>query len=326
MSPNSRAPKRRAVLGVALAAALVAAGCGSGSKSSSDTTAAPTTTGPSTSTTAAAGTTTAAPTTTTTAATATVSPAQALGVVTGFAQAIGTKDYSAAYQAWAQGGAASGSSEADFAAGYAATDQYDLHVTAVHPTETGVDVDVVVLAVATDSGGTQLLQMFQGTYVVAPTDAGARLATGQLAAIDALPTDLADAIGSPQGLIDGYYAYIDAGNHGAAFTLWSGSGTSSGTTPADFIAGYAATRSDTVTMGQFDESPGAGSLYAEVPTVVQATTTSGAAQLFCGTYTLRKSNLPPFDGLGWAIETADLQAVTDTSTDPGTLLSNGCAG
>ncbi len=325
MSPHRTAP--RALLGLALAATVAVSGCGSGSKSSSDTTVTTATTvEPATTTTAAVTTTTtAAATTTTTAPSAAVTTSQALGVVTGFAQALGTKDYSAAYQAWADGGAASGSSEADLAAGYAATDQYDLHVTGVGATGAGVDVAVVVLAVAQD-GGSQVLQMYQGSYLVAPTASGARITTGQLQVVDALPTDLADALGSPQGLIDGYYAYIDAGNHGAAFTLWAGTGTSSGVTPAAFVDGYAATKSDTVTMGQFDESPGAGSLYAKVPTVVQATTTSGTDQLFCGTYTLRKSNMPPFDGLGWAIESGDLEPVAATGADPGTVLANGCTG
>ncbi len=53
---------------------------------------------------------------------------------------------------------------------------------------------------------------------------------------------------------------------------------------------------------------GAGNLYAEVPVTIGAMQSDGSAKTFSGSYTLHRSNLPPFDQLGWRIARANVAA------------------
>ena len=84
-------------------------------------------------------------------------------------------------------------------------------------------------------------------------------------------------------------------------------------------------RFDHAALGTPQIGAAAGSIYAEIPALVSAKQRDGSQQTFCGTYTMRKLNVPPFDQLGWHIEKADMaQHAAVPAADAARVLANGC--
>lgn len=106
-----------------------------------------------------------------------------------------------------------------------------------------------------------------------------------------------------------YYESIDAGRYEEAYSLWSGAGSASGQTLAEFTAGFSETRSVEVEIGDAGRMEGAaGSRYIEIPVVIRAESSAGEMQRFEGTYVLRRSVV---DGASpaqreWRIASADV--------------------
>ncbi|MGE5596332.1 MAG: hypothetical protein ACM3S1_09910 [Hyphomicrobiales bacterium] len=97
----------------------------------------------------------------------------------------------------------------------------------------------------------------------------------------------------------------------------------------DFIAGYADTASTAITVGApADRGAAAGSVYDEVPIVLQATKTDGTVQRFSGCYVLRRANVPtpghddPTTN-PWGIYSAQI-APAPLDADIAVLLRDGC--
>jgi hypothetical protein len=115
--------------------------------------------------------------------------------------------------------------------------------------------------------------------------------------------------------VQAYYAAIDDGDYVTAYALWDAQGKASGQTLAEFAAGF----TDTADVDALVGPPGAlgaaaGSRYVDVPVDVYARTTSGVAQHFQGTLTLRRSVV---DGAAdyerrWHIYSADIHRLPDT--------------
>ena len=114
-----------------------------------------------------------------------------------------------------------------------------------------------------------------------------------------------------------YYNAINARDYRRAFRFWESSPQSFD----QFTRGFA----DTDTVRLLIEPPGhlegaAGSSFAEISTVIIATTRGGNERVFAGCYTLRKSNVRD---LGWRIYRADVSAVPSTGR-LSRLLAQGC--
>lgn len=113
-------------------------------------------------------------------------------------------------------------------------------------------------------------------------------------------------------VVRGYYAAIDAGQYPRAYALWSGEGSASGQSAAQFAGGFADTAQVVVEPGE----PGrvdaaAGSRYIEVPVSIRATRDDGSVHRYAGSYVLRRAVV---DGAtaeqrAWRIASADLREV-----------------
>lgn len=120
---------------------------------------------------------------------------------------------------------------------------------------------------------------------------------------------------SPQAaaaVVQRYYAALDARDFGTAWQQWGDNGPPN-QTQATFAAGFAKTRSTSVTIGALvPGDAGAGSLYQPVPVTVDATLLDGSHQRFVGEYIVRRVNDvdgASADQLRWHIGSAKLQKV-----------------
>ncbi len=115
---------------------------------------------------------------------------------------------------------------------------------------------------------------------------------------------------TPARVVRRYYEAIQSRDYDAAYALWGQSGQASGKNRADFAAGFAQTAQVHATVSDSVRMEGAaGSQYATVPVVVDATLRDGTRQHFEGTYTLRRAMV---DGATaeqrrWHIYSADLK-------------------
>jgi len=87
-----------------------------------------------------------------------------------------------------------------------------------------------------------------------------------------------------------------------AYTLWQYNGGASGLSYTEFVDQMTV---EDVFVGEAQIDGGAGTMEATVP-VVEAYSDAdgflrGYSYVFCGTYTLRSSDVPPFDQFGWQI-------------------------
>ena len=142
----------------------------------------------------------------------------------------------------------------------------------------------------------------------APADSEIRSAAVGNATV-APDTTLPVADTTPAAIIRHYYSAIQARKYAEAYALWSNFGRASGKTAAQFAAGFGSTTDVHVTVDDSVQIEGAaGSQYATVPVVVDATLRSGQRQHFVGDYVLRRAMV---DGATaeqrkWRIETAHL--------------------
>ena len=116
-----------------------------------------------------------------------------------------------------------------------------------------------------------------------------------------------DDRGDPVTALSSYYRAINARDYRRAFRFWE--------TPASsyeqFVRGFADTQSVRILIEPPARHEGAaGSLYAEIPTIVVATTRSGNERIFAGCYTMRRSNVRD---MGWLIYRADIATVPSSA-------------
>ncbi len=247
----------------------------------------------------------------------------AVQVVADYYAAIDQKQFDAAYQLWANGGQASGQSLEQFRQGFAHTVATQLRLGAPQAAGDGVSVPVELAAI--DDGPNQQVAQFRGSYTLARGAEGWRLAAAAIEpGTGALPP--ADR-GDPAQALQQYYAAIGSHNPARAYTFWGGNGSNSGQRYADFARGFASTAQVQVFIGPASSDAAAGSLYSSIPAVVEATQTDGSQQTFCGSYTMRRLIVPPFDQLGWRIERAEIAphaAIPAGEAAAQQLLTSGC--
>ena len=111
-----------------------------------------------------------------------------------------------------------------------------------------------------------------------------------------------------------YYRAISRQNYQQAYLDWHGEGSASKQSFEQFRQGFADTASTTVEVGKSGTPNGsAGSVYLEIPVMVNAKTTSGTLQRFRGSYVLRRVNNVSGSTPAqrkWHLYSADLKPVT----------------
>jgi len=251
----------------------------------------------------------------------------AVQVVLDYYHAIAQKHDDQAYGLWAEGGAASGQTLPQFEQGYAKTAGLSVLLDRATVSGDAVTVPITILSVLNHSDQTQQPQRFSGTYTLRQEGGGWRIASANVAQGDASaepPASTGDAL----RVVQAYYQALDEGNYPRAYTYWENNGTASQQSYTVFVQGFASTDSVTLATGQARTNAAAGSAYTEVPVVVLGQQRDGSRQSFCGTYRLRRANVPPFDTFGWRIESAS--TLQTPNIEPGSdivqqLLNGRCA-
>jgi heat shock protein HslJ len=121
----------------------------------------------------------------------------------------------------------------------------------------------------------------------------------------------------PLTTLAAYYEAINARDYKRAFSYWDSPTTSF----ERFASGFADTERVRLLIDPSAKPEGAaGSVYADVPTIVVATTRVGSERVFAGCYVMRRSNLVD---RGWKIYRADVSQVP-VSTNLSRMLSQAC--
>ncbi len=231
--------------------------------------------------------------------------------------AVNAHDLARAFAYWRDGGAASGQTYEQFAAGSANTAQVTVQIGPLGtPGESAyfVAIPVTLTAISNDSGpasSLQLLQQFVGTCTLQYGQEGWRLAAARMAevAIPTLSADLAD----PLALIRSYYDALNRGEYARAYTYWDNLGSVGGQSYAQFVQEHSGAGQVVATLSLLSQGGAAGSVYAEVAAAETITETTGATRTAKVTYQLRRANVLPFDQLGWRIERVDAASAAGNS-------------
>lgn len=129
----------------------------------------------------------------------------------------------------------------------------------------------------------------------------------EIAHAQSVPSTGQDAV----QLIRNYYRWINQKKYEGAFGIWEkreDGNAANGQSFVKFKNGFGDTATVSVEIGEPGEIEGAaGSNYIEIPVVISATTKSGQAQKFAGTYTMRSSNVA--DDRSWYIYSAKVRKV-----------------
>lgn len=123
--------------------------------------------------------------------------------------------------------------------------------------------------------------------------------------------------GDPLGTLAAYYSAINARDYRRAFRFWDSPPSSF----EQFQRGFADTDNVRLLVDPATHVEGAaGSVYADIPTIVVATTRNGSERLFAGCYVMRRSNV---QDRGWQIYRGDISPVPSSSR-LSRILSQGC--
>ena len=256
--------------------------------------------------------------------------AAAVQVVIDYYTAINQKKLDDAYRLWANNGAASGQSLDQFKQGFTNTAgvSIQLGTPKSSPGTNSVEVPVMLIAVSNDPNpkNPQKVQQYRGTYNVAPSANGWRLAGANISEANDRPLPPAE-FADPSKLLQTYYNLINHKELASAYTFWSNNGQNSKQSFAQFAQGFATTKDVVIELGQPHASGALGSTYVDVPALIVATQNDASQQAYCGSYTLRELHVPPFDQYGLRIEGATI--VPTSPVQPGSdqakqLLAGGC--
>lgn len=266
-----------------------------------------------------------------------VNNASAVQTLVNYYSDIEHQKYDEAYHIWANNGAASGLTFEQFRQGLANTVRVDVQIGYLHNLDTLADhvtIPVTITAVINDPSVPDLgqrVQVFNGTYTVQQGDStitptGFEIASASIAEISNPQLPPAER-STPEQLIQAYYNAVNQHEFAHAYTLWNNSGAASNQGFAQFQQGYANTAGVAIAMGTPQVQGAAGSLYAGVPVVIVARQQDQTQQTFCGVYTARRLNVPPFNQLGWYIEQGNITQTANVqlgSPEANALLNGGC--
>lgn len=121
----------------------------------------------------------------------------------------------------------------------------------------------------------------------------------------------------PVEMLASYYNAINARDYRRAYRFWESPASSY----ESFVAGFADTDRVRLLVEPLTRREGAaGSTYAEITTIVIATTRAGNDRIFAGCYVLRRSNVRD---TGWRIYRADISTMP-AGARISRMLSQGC--
>lgn len=232
----------------------------------------------------------------------------AVQAVLDYFAAINGREFSTAYAAWADGGAASGQTAQQFAQGYADTVQVTVLLGTPKPQGTGAKtqtaVPVTLMSVVNQPDQTQKLRHYQGSYILQPkasSPAGRwEIVSGAVAEVTGGPLPPAE-VADPVVLLRSYFAAIDQRDFARAYSYWDRLGQASQQSFAQFDQGFAATKQVKADIGKPQYGAGAGNLYADLAVTIVATQNDGSTRRYSVSYTAHRANIPPFDQFGWRI-------------------------
>jgi len=277
------------------------------------------------------------PTTATTSPRASATPAPtattadtdaAIQTVVDYFRAINDRDLGRAYRMWSGDGAASGQTLDQFTQGFARTVQVDARIGAPAGGAGSITLPVTLVAIANpdEPAKDQIVQHYEGTCTLRPVEGSWRITGADLTQVPGDGNPPADSR-DPATLLNAYVDAINRRDLGRAYTYWNHIGQNSQQTFAQFRQGFATTAQVAIQLGEVQMQGAAGSTYAEVPALIDAHQADGSTRTYCGTYTLRRLNVPPFDQLGWHIEQAAMAPVAAVqlgSEQAAHMLQNGC--
>ena len=121
----------------------------------------------------------------------------------------------------------------------------------------------------------------------------------------------------PVTTLASYFSAINERDYRRAYRVWDSPPSSF----EQFARGFADTNRVRLLVEPAPQLEGAaGSVYAEIPTIVVATTRRGNERVFAGCYVMRRSNV---QDRGWHIYRADVSQFP-SSTKLSRILSQGC--
>jgi hypothetical protein len=115
-----------------------------------------------------------------------------------------------------------------------------------------------------------------------------------------------------------FESYLDAINrrqYARAYTYWSDLGAATGQTYPQFHQGFLTTENVTYRLGEPREGGAAGSSYTDVTALMVAVHTDRSTLTFCGRYTMRRANVPPFEQFGWRIYSGTAEQIANIPID-----------
>lgn len=225
---------------------------------------------------------------------------------------INHKKYKEAYTTWEGNGSASGQSYKQFKRGYANT--VAVSVLVGDSNEQGaipIQVPVRLISVVNEpAANKQGVRQYAGTYTVRHTAEGWRIASANISTVSYVlpPRELS----TPTRLLSSYYREVNRRQFARAYTYWEDLGKASNQSFAQFEHGYADTAHVVIRLGTPQVQGAAGSLFASVPVRIVATNNNQTKQSFRGNYVLRRSDIPPFDKLGWRIYSAQIKQTSSS--------------
>jgi heat shock protein HslJ len=121
----------------------------------------------------------------------------------------------------------------------------------------------------------------------------------------------------PLATLASYYSAINARDYRRAFGFWDSPPSSF----EQFARGFADTDNVRLLVDPATKVEGAaGSVYADIPAIIVATTRGGSERVFAGCYVMRRSNV---QDRGWQIYRGDISPVPSSSR-LSRILSQGC--
>jgi heat shock protein HslJ len=130
---------------------------------------------------------------------------------------------------------------------------------------------------------------------------------------NAPPEDLDDQLAT----LASYYSANNARDYSSAFGFWDSPPSSF----EQFARGFADTDNVRLLVDPATKVEGAaGSVYADIPAIIVATTRGGSERVFAGCYVMRRSNV---QDRGWQIYRGDISPVPSSSR-LSRILSQGC--
>jgi hypothetical protein len=114
----------------------------------------------------------------------------------------------------------------------------------------------------------------------------------------------------PTRLIASYYDAINSGDFARAYEYWESA--PNGASLEQFARGFINTKSVQFSLTPPTSTQGAaGSVYAELPTVILGTQIDGSIRTFTGCYVARRSNI---ENTGWRIYSAKVEEAASSAT------------